>query len=203
MQATTLKEKINLSHARAIRRSREMLKLTRNELGLRLGITRKAIQKYETGRAIIDEEKLEKILKALKLSVEEYEKIRKGKGIDLRKKVKTVSTNQDRRSYKRIITKEVRVLKILRLMKNLTQDQASAVCGYSRPSIGHIENGRIKVDIERTQHIVSSYGLEMGEYYRLMKEEVLRDEVMESCYSKMMNLPEDKLKLIQSVLDNL
>ena len=88
-------------------------------------------------------------------------------------------------------------------MKNLTQDQASAVCGYSRPSIGHIENGRIKVDIERTQHIVSSYGLEMGEYYRLMKEEVLRDEVMESCYSKMMNLPEDKLKLIQSVLDNL
>ena len=203
MQATTLKEKINLSHARAIRRSREMLKLTRNELGLRLGITRKAIQKYETGMGIIDEEKLEKILKALKLSVEEYEKIRKGKGIGLRKKVKTVSTNQDRRSYKRIITKEVRVLKILRLMKNLTQDQASAVCGYSRPSIGHIENGRIKVDIERTQHIVSSYGLEMGEYYRLMKEEVLRDEVMESCYSKMMNLPEDKLKLIQSVLDNL
>ena len=88
-------------------------------------------------------------------------------------------------------------------MKNLTQDQASAVCGYSRPSIGHIENGRIEIDIERAHHIVSSYGLEMGEYYRLMKEEVLRDEVMESCYSKMMNLPEDKLKLIQSVLDNL
>ena len=203
MQATTLKNRINLSHAKAIRRCRELLKLTRKELAQRLGISFQAVEKYESGRAIIDEEKLKKILKVLELSVEEYEKIRKGKGIGVRKKVKTVSTNQDRRSYKRIITKEVRVLKILRLMKNLTQDQASAVCGYSRPSIGHIENGRIEIDIERAHHIVSSYGLEMGEYYRLMKEEVLRDEVMESCYSKMMNLPEDKLKLIQSVLDNL
>jgi transcriptional regulator with XRE-family HTH domain len=168
-----------------------------------LGISFQAVEKYESGRAIIDEEKLEKILKAMELSAEEYEKIMKGKGIGFKKKVKTVSSNQERRSYKRIITKEVRVLKILRLMKNLTQDQASAVCGYSRPSIGHIENGRIEVDLERTQHIVSSYGLEMDDYCRIMKEEVLRDEVMESCYSKMMNLPEDNLKLIQSVLDNL
>ena len=59
----------------------------------RPGISFQAVEKYESGWAIIDEEKLEKILKALKLSVEEYEKIRKGKGIGLRKKVKTVSTN--------------------------------------------------------------------------------------------------------------
>ena len=104
----------------------------------RLGISFQAVEKYESGWAIIDEEKLEKSLKALELSAEEYEKIMKGKGTGFKKKVKTVSSNQDRRSYKRIITKEVRVLKILRLMKNLTQDQASAVCGYSRPSIGHI-----------------------------------------------------------------
>lgn len=203
MQATTLKNRINLSHAKAIRRSRELLKLTRKEVGLRLGISFQAVEKYESGRAVIDEEKLEKILLALKLSVEEYEKIRKGKGIGLKKKMKTVSSNQDRRSYKRIITKEVRVLKILRLMRNLTQDQASAVCGYSRPSIGHIENGRIEVDLDRTQHIVYSYGLEMSEFYRLMKEEVLRDEVIEDCYLKMMTLPEDKLKLVQSVIKNL
>lgn len=203
MQATTLKNRINLSHAKAIRRSRELLKLTRKEMASRLEISFQAVEKYESGRAIIDEEKLKKILKAMELSLEGYEKIRKGKGIGLKKKVKTVSSNQDRRSYKRIITKEVRILKILRLMKNLTQDQASAVCGYSRPSIGHIENGRIEVEIERVQHIVSSYGHELGEFYRLMKEEVLRDEVVEDCYLKMMILTEDKLKLVQSVIKNL
>ncbi len=203
MQATTLKNRINLSHAKAIRRSRELLKLTRKEMASRLGNSFQAVEKYESGRAIIDEEKLEKILKALELSVEEYEKIRKGKGIGFKKKVKTVSSNQDRRSYKRIITKEVRVLKILRIMKNLTQDQASALCGYSRPSIGHIENGRIEVDIERVKHIVSSYEHEMVEFHKLMKEEVLRDEVVEGCYLKMMTLTEDKLKLVQSVIKNL
>ena len=68
---------------------------------------------------------------------------------------------------------------------------------------GIFKIGGIEFDLERTQNIVSSYGLEMNDYCRLMREEVLRDEVIESCYSKMMNLPEDKLKLIKSVLDNL
>jgi hypothetical protein len=55
--------------------------------------------------------------------------------------------------------------------------------------------GGIEFDLERTQHIVSSYGVEMNDYSRLMREEVLHDEVIESCQSKMMNLPKDKLKL--------
>lgn len=119
------------------------------------------------------------------------------------RKEKIVFSNQERRSYKKLITKEVRVLKILRQMKNLTQDQASAVCGYSRPSIGHIENGRIELDEDRIQHIVSSYGHTISEFHRFMKEKVLRDEIMDECYSKMVSLPEDKLRLIQSLLRTL
>ena len=203
MTATSMKEKINLSHAKAIRRSRELLKLTRTQLASRLGITHKAIQKYETGRAIIDEKKIKNIIAALELSIEDYEKIRKGKGIGLRRKVKTVFTNSERRSYRKVITKEVRVLKVLRQIKNLTQDQASAVCAYSRPSIGHIENCRIELDKDRISHIVLSYGHEMTKFQGLMKEEVLRDEILNFCFLKMRNLNEDKLKLIQSIILNL
>ena len=58
MTAVTLKDKINLSHAKALRRSREQLKVTRIELARRLKLSPKAIEKYESGRAIIDEEKL-------------------------------------------------------------------------------------------------------------------------------------------------
>ena len=195
---------MNLSNAKALRRARELLKVTRNLLADSLKLTDKLIEKYENGRVQLDEEKILTVLKALDLSWEEFKKIKRGKGLGSRKlKQKTVLVNADRRSYRKVITKEVKVLKTLRKMRKLSQDQASALCGYSRPSIGHIENGRIEVDIDRAHHIVSSYGLEMDEFYRLMKEEVLRDEVMESCYSKMMNLTEDKLKLIQSVLENL
>jgi len=35
-----------------------------------------------------------------------------------------------------------------------------------------------------------------------MKEEVLRDEVLESCYEKLLLLSEEKPKIIQSVLAN-
>jgi transcriptional regulator with XRE-family HTH domain len=85
-------------------------------------------------------------------------------------------------------------------MKNLTQDQASAVCGYSRPSIGHIENGRIELSLDRIQHIVSNYGFEMCEFHRLMNEEILRDEILERSIQKLMNLPEEKLKIVSNLI---
>jgi transcriptional regulator with XRE-family HTH domain len=85
-------------------------------------------------------------------------------------------------------------------MKGISQDQASSVCGYSRPSIGHIENGRIELDRDRIIHIVSSYEFGMSEFQRFMSEEVLRDEILERCLSKMIRLSEEKLKVIQSLL---
>ena len=45
-----------------------------------------------------------------------------------------------------------------------------------------------------------SYGFEMSEFQRLMSEEVLRDEILERCLSKMIRLSEEKLKVIQSLL---
>ncbi len=203
MTAVTLKDKINLSHAKALRRSREQLKVTRIELARRLNLSPKAIEKYESGRAIIDKEKLRSILKALDLEHEDFEKIRRGKGCGLKKKKKTVFTNQERRSYRRNITKEVKVLRILRQMKNLSQDQASSVCGYSRPSIGHIENGRIELDQDRIRNVVECYGHPISAFERLMKEELIRDEVYKNILEKMKNLSEEKLKLVNSLVDGM
>jgi len=203
MQALPTSQRINLSNAKAIRRARELLKLTREELAGRIGFTYKAIEKYENGRAELDEGKITLILEALNLTPEEYKNIKKGKGIGLLRKQKSVFANAQRRSYRREITKEVRVLKVLRQMKGFTQDQASAACGYSRPSIGHIENGRIELDLERIQHIVESYSLPIEKFHELMKEEILRDEIISSCHEKILLLPEEKLKLVQSVLANL
>jgi transcriptional regulator with XRE-family HTH domain len=85
-------------------------------------------------------------------------------------------------------------------MKKLSQAKASSLCGYSRPTIGHIENGRIELDQNRIGHIVSSYGVEWSEFKRFMDEEVPRDEVLDRCLSKMRGLSEEKLKLIQGIL---
>jgi transcriptional regulator with XRE-family HTH domain len=88
-------------------------------------------------------------------------------------------------------------------MEKLSQDQASSICGYSRPTISHIENGRIEIPLSRIRHIVLSYGFEFKKFEELMREEFLRDEVIESCNERMLKLSEDKLKLVQSLLGNM
>jgi len=200
MLATTQNQKINLSNAKALRRSREVMKITRSEMAVRLKVSPQAIEKYESGRALIDDEKIQRYLSALDLTRTDFQKIKRGKGISRNRRKKSVISNEHRRSYQKHITKEVRVLKVLRQMKNLTQDQASAVCGYSRPSIGHIENGRIELSLDRIQHIVSNYGFEMCEFHRLMNEEILRDEILERSIQKLMNLPEEKLKIVSNLI---
>lgn len=194
-------ERMNLSNAKALKRAREQLKVKRTELAQRLNLSLKSVERIENGEAPLSEEKITKILSALNIGTEEFKRAKKGRSLKPpQKREKVVQENAQRRSYQRIITKEVQAIRALRKMKEISQDQASSVCGYSRPSIGHLENGRIELDQERIFHIVSSYGFEMSEFHRLMNEEVLRDEVLDICYRKMVSLPESKLRLIQSLL---
>ncbi|MBC7713972.1 MAG: helix-turn-helix domain-containing protein [Rhizobacter sp.] len=80
------------------------------------------------------------------------------------KTIKKVLRNLDRRSYQKIVTKEVKALRALRSLKKNSQDEASKLCGYSRPTFGHIENGRITVNADRINHIIMSFGFKMQEF---------------------------------------
>ncbi len=203
MQAIAITKQMNRSNTKALKRAREVLGISRKELAQRIGLTYKTIEKYENGRCLLDEVKIRLLVDGLKISKEEFNKIKRGKKIKVTKRIKNVLSNLDRRSYKRIITKEVRVLRILRQQKRINQYQASKICGYSKPTIGHIENGRIEIPQERIKHIVISYGHTMDKFFELMKENVLRDEIIKECYVKIVGLTESKLKLVQSVLENL
>jgi transcriptional regulator with XRE-family HTH domain len=203
VQAIAITKQMNRSNTKALKRAREVLGISRKELAQRIGLTYKTIEKYENGRCLLDEVKIRLLVDGLKISKEEFNKIKRGKKIKVTKRIKNVLSNLDRRSYKRIITKEVRVLRILRQQKRINQYQASKICGYSKPTIGHIENGRIEIPQERIKHIVISYGHTMDKFFELMKENVLRDEIIKECYVKIVGLTESKLKLVQSVLENL
>jgi transcriptional regulator with XRE-family HTH domain len=201
MQPATQKQKINLSHAKALKRSRELMKVTRIEMASRLNLSLEAIKKYESGRAIINEAKIEKWLSALALTNEDYQKIKRGKGISRnRNKKKAVLCNSDRRSYQRIITKECKVLRSMRRLKNISQDTASSLCGYSRPTIGHIENGRIELSRERIRYIVDSYGYEFSDFEANLSKEEQRDTIVDSCLEKISNLDDSKLEIVKNLL---
>ncbi len=193
----------NESNVKALRRARELRKLSRSELGQKLGITNKAVEFYENGRYLVSEEKIGAILTALEFSWDQFQKVKKGKSPFGRVREVKVTKNEDRRSYQKNITKECKVLKSLRKENGISQDNASALCGYSRPTIGYIENGRIELDRERIAHIVKSYGFEMVKFDEAVKKDRQIDEVIAECTAILANLTDLKLNLVIGILKNL
>lgn len=193
-------ERMNLSNANALRRVREHLKVTKVELAQKLCVSVKTIDRLESGETQLTEHKILEVLDAMGMSMENFLRAKKGRPLVIEKREKLVTENEQRRSYRKIITKEVQALKTLRRMKGISQDFASSLCGYARPSIGHIENGRIELNQDRIIHIVSSYGFDLNEFNRLMAEEVPRERILEDCQQILVGLKEEKLKIVYVLL---
>lgn len=191
--------KLTTTDLKAIRLLREEKGITRDDLANALGVSYKAIEKFENGRLLFSIEKKKMLFNVLGLDEKELRRIKKH-WVVIPERKKTVFENCQRRSYRKVITKEVRILALLRKRKKLPQDKASALCGYSRPTIGHIENGRMEIPCERIRHIVSCYGFSMEEFQSLMDEEIFREDLLSDCYERMTLLSEDKLKLIHAML---
>lgn len=191
------------SDVKVIRRARELSKVSRNQLGQLLGISNKAIEKIENGRMRLSASRITEILEALNLKQSDLIRIKKGKDLLKPKRKLIVTSNNLRRSYKKLITKECRVLKSMRKQKGFSQDHASHLCGYSRPSIGHIENGRIELSKERIIHILKSYGYKYQEFESNFEKKELRDQVIDSCFEKINKLDDTKLDIVKNLLGSL
>lgn len=191
--------KLTMIDLKAIRLLREEKGITRHDLADALGVSYKAVEKFENGRLPLSLEKKEMLFKVLGLEEKELRRIKKH-WVVIPKRKKSVFENCQRRSYRKVITKEVRILALLRKRRKLTQDKASALCRYSRPTIGHIENGRMEISHERIRHIVGCYGFSMEEFQTLMDEEILREDLVSECNEKLNLLSEAKLKLIHAML---
>ena len=200
----TLKEIQTKSTAKALRRARESMTLSRKDLALRLEITDKAIEKFENGRFQISDSKLDKILGAIGITKDDLLKLKRGKKLKTNtKREKRVLENSQRRSYQKRISKECAVLRSMRLSQKLTQYKASELCGYAKASIGHIENGRIELNKKRIEHIVNSYGLSFRDFELNMKKEDIRSEVVDYCLDKISSLPDEKLDIVKNLLGSL
>ncbi len=153
----------------ALRKLRELKGLNRKDAAVLLGLNYKSIEKFENGRTALTRTKINNIITSYDLSYSDFLLCRAGKSEQVKinlghKKEKVLDDNLNRRSYQKVITKEAKVLHVLRRLKNHTQYKASLVCGYSRTAIGHIENGRIEIPQSRIIHIVESYGFTMKDF---------------------------------------
>ena len=193
---------------RALRELRLSKNLSLEEASHPLGIKSKALGHIENGRVKLTKEKIEKIVSSLGFHYHDFLRAKKKVKDDVknriqRKTIKRVLKNSDRRSYQKIITKEVRAIKALRILKKISQDKASALCGYSRPTFGHIENGRIILESNRIDHIVSSLGFKRDDFEKYFKAEITRDVIIDNCTQKILDLSDEKLSLVKGIIDSL
>ncbi len=193
---------------KALRELRLSKNLNLDEASIPLGIGSKALGHIENGRVKLTKEKIDKILMSLGFHYHDFLRAKKKVKDDQKngvhhKRIKTVLGNSDRRSYQKIVTKEVKAIKALRSLKKISQDAASKLCGYSRPTFGHIENGRITVNSDRINHIVKSFGFKMPDFEKYLRAELTRDVIVEDCKNKILDLTDEKLNLIRGILDSM
>ena len=193
---------------KALKAARILRGMSRGLAAEKCKCSARAIEQLENGRRNPSEERVSRILRAYGLSKHEFENLKANPDEALsRAKATFIKANsvsrKPRRSCFRIITKEVRVIKILRNRKGLSQDETSLRCGYTRAIFGQIENGRINLPANRLEHIVKSLGYSMADFNLLMKAEVLRDEVVAECSLLLQKLDDQKLASVRTIIMSL
>lgn len=192
----------------ALKKIRALKGLSRKEASILVGVTHKTIEKMENGRTLMSDDKIRIYLSAYGISKSEFADCLMGNTYALKKKLapkrpKVVEDNSLRRMYKKLITKEVKVLISLRKMRGVSQYQASLICGYSRPTIGHIENGRIELPKHRITHIVESYGFSMNDFEKQMSSSIVVSDLQEKCISQLRKLSGPSLETAYTLLSTI
>lgn len=194
--------------ARAIKALRLLRGLSRAEAGLLCRVTAKAFEQVENGRCLMSPKRIEKYVIAMGASIEEFRSVRLQAQSILREIANSQlevpkPTPKSRRNCHRIITKEVRVVRILRKRRGVTQYEAAALCGYANSIFGQIENGRIEMPEDRIKHVVRCLGYGMDAFDRLFNAEVLRDELVEQCRERLESLDDHALTSAKTVIQAL
>ncbi len=193
---------------KAIKELRFEAGLTLKEAGKSLSISEKTIGAIENGRISLSKTRINEIINGYGFTYFDFVRVKKllvkseNKRLP-RKTIKTVLKNSDRRSYQKIITKECKVLRSMRRIKKISQDEASSLCGYPRATIGHIENGRIELNPKRIKHIIECYGYKYSDFEESLGKAEMRDTIIDSCLEKIEQLDDSKLEIVKSLLVNL
>ena len=203
-----MSKKIIPANVKALRAIRVLKGLSRAKAAALCGISARAIEQLENGRANPTMNRIERTPKAYGASLEEFNRHKVAPDQALleaklfNESARSIS-RKPRRSCFKVITNEVRVLRVLRQRRGWSQDEVSLKCGYTRAIYGQIENGRINLGSGRIRHIVEAMGFINRDFEELMETEVLRDEIIEQCKNYLEKMEDKQLESARLVIQSL
>ncbi len=92
------------------------------------------------------------------------------------------------------VTDEVRVLKFMRIQAGLSLRKAVRHFGMTDGAISHIENGKMKLPVDRIEQMVSTYGFSMGEFLKLSRSKKLPNDRRQECERLLATVPNARLE---------
>lgn len=190
-----------------LRRMRIFRKINRGDAAKAIERSLKSIERFENGRSNLSTEQKKALVRRYRFTWQEFLAYMDGQ-CDL-PDLPSRSTfprkerpREEGRKYQKVISKEARVLKVMRKMANLTQPEAAAKCSTHRSCIDHLENGRVEITHEKIEQTVRAYGFKMAVFEELLEAPMLRDEVLQDCLKILTVLDNEKLRAVKALLDN-
>lgn len=92
------------------------------------------------------------------------------------------------------VTDEVRVLKYMRIQAGLSLRKAGQRFGITDGAISHIENGKMKLPVDRIEQMVLNYGFSMGDFLKLSRSKKLPNNRREECERLLTTVPNSRLE---------
>lgn len=196
-----------ISDAVAIKKMRLLRKMNRKEAALVFSYSRSSIEKVENGRGKLTPDRVRRFVEGYGFTWNQFLDLKLGKQLDgfqppvAPKKIRIIEHVELRRSYKKIVTDEVRALRMFRKRKGISQYEASRICGWCSATIGHIEQGRIELTEDRIKHILNAYGFTLKEFYESVRSGIKREDIEEECVKLIQRLDDNRLLAIKGILE--
>ncbi len=115
-------------------------------------------------------------------------------------KIKT-KKKKNRRSDKKIMTKEASLLKYMRESRHLSMRRVAPIIGCSEATVNHSENGRRDIDEKLIKSFLKVYGYSYAEFKQMLEGKIeVPEHVRSECIDIINRLAERKLKMVKAFL---
>jgi transcriptional regulator with XRE-family HTH domain len=188
----------------AFKAARLSLGLNRRQAAERCSCSIRALEQLENGRCNYTEDRIRRLVRKMGMEWEEFHKIESSPEkalaqIDAYNLERTLSRKPRRNLYK-IVTKEVRAIRILRKRRGVSQYKASELCGFKECTFGLIEAGRTDLTENRIDLILRSLGYKRQDFDKIVRADLIADEVITEITSLLELLEDSALHSILTMI---
>lgn len=106
-----------------------------------------------------------------------------------------------KRSQKKIITREVKIIRAIREKRKLSVQKASEVIGTNKSTLTALENGRIDLSVDWIKRILKGYNVNEASFKQMIEaKDSIREEIVSEVNEMLLKLSYDRLLVIRQML---